>query len=112
VSASLSIMRLIDRPGDRGKSGLAGKLVELDEHEMVHIRGNRISMIFQQPKPASTLCSRSVNRFPSRMISSLVEQGGRTRARHIDARLVGISEPERGRSSTRMRCQAAWRSVS
>ena len=50
---SLSIMRLIGVPGKivDGKIFFEGKnLLELSEAEMVHMRGNRISMIFQQPQ--------------------------------------------------------------
>ena len=49
---SLSIMKLIGQPGKivEGEITFDGKeLVGLPESEMVHIRGNRISMIFQQP---------------------------------------------------------------
>lgn len=49
---SLSIMRLIDYPGRivEGEIIFDGQnLLELSEREMRHIRGNRISMIFQQP---------------------------------------------------------------
>jgi oligopeptide/dipeptide ABC transporter ATP-binding protein len=49
---SLSIMGLIGQPGEiiQGQVFFDGRnLVELSESEMVKIRGNRISMIFQQP---------------------------------------------------------------
>ncbi len=49
---SLSIMKLIGQPGKivEGEITFDGKeLIGLPESEMVHIRGNRISMIFQQP---------------------------------------------------------------
>ena len=49
---SLSIMRLIGQPGEivEGEVIFDGQdLLKLPESEMVHIRGNRISMIFQQP---------------------------------------------------------------
>ena len=52
---SLSIMRLISKPGniDEGEILLDGEnLLELPEHEMIKVRGNRISMIFQQPQTA------------------------------------------------------------
>jgi oligopeptide/dipeptide ABC transporter ATP-binding protein len=46
---SLSIMRLISKPGrvDAGEN-----LLTLPEDEMIKVRGNRISMIFQQPQTA------------------------------------------------------------
>ncbi len=50
---SLSIMRLIGIPGKvvEGEIYFEGKnLLKLPETEMVHMRGNRMSMIFQQPQ--------------------------------------------------------------
>ena len=50
---SLSIMRLIGIPGKiiDGKIFFEGRSVlDLSESEMVHMRGNRMSMIFQQPQ--------------------------------------------------------------
>jgi peptide/nickel transport system ATP-binding protein len=50
---SLSIMRLIGIPGKvvEGTILFEGRnLLELSESEMVHMRGNRMSMIFQQPQ--------------------------------------------------------------
>jgi oligopeptide/dipeptide ABC transporter ATP-binding protein len=52
---SLSIMRLISKPGrvDAGEILLDGEnLLKLPEEEMIKVRGNRISMIFQQPQTA------------------------------------------------------------
>ena len=52
---SLSIMRLISKPGrvDAGEILLDGEnLLNLSEEEMTKVRGNRISMIFQQPQTA------------------------------------------------------------
>jgi peptide/nickel transport system ATP-binding protein len=50
---ALSIMRLVDEPPGRIVSGrvlFEGRnLLELSENEMQRIRGNRISMIFQEP---------------------------------------------------------------
>ncbi len=54
---ALSIMRLIEKPGEivngqvllHNKKGEAANLLKLDEGEMEHIRGNDISMIFQDP---------------------------------------------------------------
>jgi oligopeptide/dipeptide ABC transporter ATP-binding protein len=48
-------MRLISKPGriDEGEILLDGEnLLELPEDEMIKVRGNRISMIFQQPQTA------------------------------------------------------------
>ncbi|MBI9046557.1 MAG: ABC transporter ATP-binding protein [Anaerolineaceae bacterium] len=50
---SLSVMRLIDKPGKivNGKIYFSEKnLLELKESEMVKMRGNQISMIYQQPQ--------------------------------------------------------------
>ncbi|HSB66049.1 MAG TPA: ABC transporter ATP-binding protein [Anaerolineales bacterium] len=50
---SLSIMRLIGVPGKvvEGEIIFEGRnLLNLSESEMVHMRGNRMSMIFQQPQ--------------------------------------------------------------
>jgi len=50
---SLSILRLINPPGKivEGEIRFEGKnLLELSEAEMVKVRGDRISMIFQQPQ--------------------------------------------------------------
>lgn len=52
---SLSIMRLIHRPGKvvEGKIKFQGRnILDLTEKEMKQMRGNRISMIFQQPLPS------------------------------------------------------------
>jgi len=52
---SLSIMRLIAAPGkvEAGKILFDGSdLLKLPETEMIKLRGNRISMIFQQPQSA------------------------------------------------------------
>jgi oligopeptide/dipeptide ABC transporter ATP-binding protein len=53
--ASLSIMRLVSSPGKvlEGEVLLDGvDLLKLSETEMMKVRGNRISMIFQQPQTA------------------------------------------------------------
>ena len=50
---SLSIMRLVGIPGKVMEGEIifdGSNLLELSESEMVEIRGNRISMIFQQPQ--------------------------------------------------------------
>jgi len=62
---ALSVMRLLQKPTGRIASGeirLAGEdLVSLPEPEMRRIRGNRISMIFQEPmtslNPVYTICN-------------------------------------------------------
>jgi peptide/nickel transport system ATP-binding protein len=52
---SLSVLRLISKPGKvvEGEVRFAGEdLLKFSENEMTHVRGNRISMIFQQPQTA------------------------------------------------------------
>ncbi|KPL82425.1 methionine ABC transporter ATP-binding protein [Thermanaerothrix daxensis] len=49
---SLSILRLLDAPGKivGGEIWFEGRdLLRLSEHEMTQVRGNQISMVFQQP---------------------------------------------------------------
>ena len=50
---SFSILQLVDQPGEivDGKIFFEDKnLLEMDDAEMIHMRGDRISMIFQQPQ--------------------------------------------------------------
>jgi oligopeptide/dipeptide ABC transporter ATP-binding protein len=62
---ALSIMRLLQKPTGRisgGEINLSGEnLLSLSESQMRRIRGNRISMIFQEPmtslNPVYTICS-------------------------------------------------------
>ncbi|MGB7875764.1 MAG: ABC transporter ATP-binding protein [Anaerolineales bacterium] len=52
---SFSIIGLVDSPGkvEDGEILFDGvDLLDLPENEMIHVRGNRISMIFQQPQTA------------------------------------------------------------
>ena len=52
---SFSVMRLVDSPGEIVEGEIIfddTNLLELPESEMIHMRGNRISMIFQQPQTA------------------------------------------------------------
>jgi len=68
---SLSIMRLIAMPGEiiEGEIRLRGLDVRyLGEEEMRHIRGNRMSMIFQQP----TSCLNPVFRVGDQISESLI----------------------------------------
>jgi len=91
---SLSIMRLIASPGRivEGEINLRGlDVAKLDEDEMRHIRGNRISMIFQQP----TSCLNPVFRVGNQIAESLIIHRGydkqRARQRAIELlTMVGI----------------------
>ena len=100
---SLSVMRLIGKPGriESGSIVFDGQdLLTLPEDEMRKIRGDRISMIFQQP-------TSSLNpvRDVGRQISEVLElhrgmKGSAARARAKDLlAMVGIPDPERRLSS-------------
>jgi peptide/nickel transport system ATP-binding protein len=91
---SLSIMRLIAPPGRivEGEIRLRGlDITKLSEEEMRHIRGNRISMIFQQP----TSCLNPVFRVGDQIAEALMvhrnmsKQQARQRAIEL-LTLVGI----------------------
>ena len=76
---SLSIMRLISTPGQiiAGEVRLRGlELTRLSEEQMRHIRGNRISMIFQQP----TSCLNPVFRVGDQIAESLIIHRGYSKA--------------------------------
>jgi oligopeptide/dipeptide ABC transporter ATP-binding protein len=96
---SFSIMRLLSQPGRivAGEVVFDGRdLLKLSDDAMVGIRGNRISMIFQQP----TSCLNPVFRVGDQ-ISEVLEihqtlgkQAGRARAIEL-LKMVGIPEPEK-----------------
>jgi peptide/nickel transport system ATP-binding protein len=93
----MSVMRLISPPGRT----VAGKvlyhnkdLIELPEREMTKIRGNKVSMIFQQPQT----CLNPVFRIGDQISEVLaIHQGMSRKAGHDRAvellRMVGIPEP-------------------
>ena len=96
---SLSIMRLIAKPGrvEAGEIMFDGEnLLKLRDDKMRAIRGNRISMIFQQP-------TSSLNPVwnVGRQIEEVLQihrgmKGGAARARALELiRMVGIPDPER-----------------
>jgi peptide/nickel transport system ATP-binding protein len=96
---SLSIMRLISQPGKiiEGKIVFDGtNLLDLPEREMTKIRGNRISMIFQQP----TSCLNPVFKIGDQVAEvlnihqDLGRDAGWKRAIEL-LRMVGIPEPEK-----------------
>jgi oligopeptide/dipeptide ABC transporter ATP-binding protein len=96
---SLSIMRLVARPGriDGGEVVFDGRdLLKVSENEMRKIRGEQISMIFQQP-------TSSLNPVwdVGRQIAEVLElhrkmkrKAARARALEL-IRMVGIPDPER-----------------
>jgi oligopeptide/dipeptide ABC transporter ATP-binding protein len=96
---SLSIMRLIGQPGKivGGQILFNGDdLVTMSERNMRHIRGNRVSMIFQQP----TSCLNPVFKVGDQILEVLqIHQNmGRSEGtkRAIELlTMVGIPEPER-----------------
>jgi oligopeptide/dipeptide ABC transporter ATP-binding protein len=96
---SFSIMRLIGMPGRilEGRITFDGQnLLAMPESEMVHIRGNRISMIFQQP----TGCLNPVFKVGDQISEvldihqSLGREAGWERAIEL-MQMVGIPEPEK-----------------
>ncbi|MCX7674857.1 MAG: ABC transporter ATP-binding protein [Bdellovibrionaceae bacterium] len=97
---SLSIMRLIQKPGwiDQGEILFKGQdLLKLSEEEMRHIRGNKISMIFQEPmtslNPVYT-CGEQIEETIRLHQPHLSREEQRKKA--IDAlRQVGIPAPEK-----------------
>ena len=96
---SLSIMRLISKPGriDAGEILLDGEnLLDLPEDEMIKVRGNRISMIFQQPQTALNPVFKVGDQL-SEVLSvhqDLGKEAGRKRAVAL-LRMVGVPDPER-----------------
>jgi oligopeptide/dipeptide ABC transporter ATP-binding protein len=96
---SFSIMRLISQPGKivDGDIYFDGKnLATLPENEMIQVRGNRISMIFQQPQSALNPVFKVGDQISEVLDihQSLGKELGRQRAVEL-LRMVGIPEPER-----------------
>ncbi len=96
---SLSIMRLIGQPGKtlEGEIIFDGKdLLKLSEAEMVHIRGNRIAMIFQQPQSALNPVFRVGDQIAEVLDihRSLGKEAGWQRAIEL-LKMVGIPDAER-----------------
>lgn len=96
---SFSILQLVDSPGRivDGKIFFEGRdLLKQPESEMMKIRGNRISMIFQQPQsslnPVFTVGSQIVEVF--KIHSKLDRQEGWNKAVDL-LRLVGVPDAER-----------------
>jgi oligopeptide/dipeptide ABC transporter ATP-binding protein len=96
---SLSIMRLVGIPGriETGELWFDGQnLLKLDESEMAQVRGNRISMIFQQP----VSCLNPVFRAGEQVAEVLQlhlgmnEKAAMERVEELFA-MVGIPEPKR-----------------
>ena len=96
---SLSILRLINAPGriDKGRITFDGKdLLALSEDEMRDIRGNRISMIFQQPTSALNPVMDLGFQVGEVLETHRNMKRKAARARALELlRMVGIADPER-----------------
>jgi oligopeptide/dipeptide ABC transporter ATP-binding protein len=96
---SLSIMGLVGRPGqvDAGEVLFDGRdLLKLKSDEMRKLRGDRISMIFQQPQ-SSLNPVRDVGRQIGEVLEihrGMKRRPARARALEL-LRMVGIADPER-----------------
>ncbi len=96
---SLSIMRLISYPGKiaEGEINFNGTdLLKLSEEEMMKVRGNSISMIFQQPQSALNPVIRAGEQIGEvlHIHQDLGAEAGQHRAIEL-LKMVGIPEPER-----------------
>jgi oligopeptide/dipeptide ABC transporter ATP-binding protein len=97
--SALSIMRLISQPGKvlEGEIVFDGQdLLKLTENEMTHVRGNRISMIFQQPQTALNPVFKVGGQIGEvlNIHQDLGKEAGWKRAIEL-LKMVGIPEPER-----------------
>jgi oligopeptide/dipeptide ABC transporter ATP-binding protein len=95
---SLSIMRLISQPGKIVEGELlfdSRDLVKLPESQMTQIRGNRISMIFQQPQSSLNPVFRVGEQLAEvlHIHQDLGKEEGEKRAVEL-LTMVGIPEPE------------------
>jgi oligopeptide/dipeptide ABC transporter ATP-binding protein len=96
---SLSIMRLISPPGKiiAGEILFEGKdLVKASEEEMIQVRGNRVSMIFQQPQTALNPVFKVGDQIAEVLgvHQSMGKEAGRKRAVEL-LQMVGIPDPAR-----------------
>jgi oligopeptide/dipeptide ABC transporter ATP-binding protein len=96
---SLSVMRLIGMPGKilEGEVLFSGRnLLSIDEMEMCRIRGDRISMIFQQPVSCLNPVFRSGNQVGEvlQVHYQMHQEASLERAKEL-FRMVGISDHER-----------------
>jgi oligopeptide/dipeptide ABC transporter ATP-binding protein len=96
---SLSIMRLISVPGKivEGEILFDGKdLVKATEKEMMQVRGNRISMIFQQPQSSLNPVFKAGDQISEvlNIHQDFGKEAGQKRAVEL-LKLVGIPEPEK-----------------
>ena len=96
---SLSIMRLIGIPGKviEGEIFFEGRdLLKLSEAEMVDMRGNRISMIFQQPQSSLNPVFKAGDQVAEVLQIHQNMSKEESWERAVDLlRLVGIADPEK-----------------
>ncbi len=95
---SLSIMRLIGIPGKvvAGEIIFDGRnLLQLSEAEMVHMRGNRMSMIFQQPQSSLNPVFKVGDQVAEvlQIHQNMKKEESWSKAVEL-LRLVGIADPE------------------
>jgi len=97
--SSYAIMRLIDEPGKviGGSIKFDGKnILELDEKEMQSIRGNEISMIFQDPMTSLNPVFKVGNQLIEAIVKHQKVSKKEARKRAIEMlSLVGIPSPEK-----------------
>lgn len=96
---SLSIMRLISQPGKivSGEILFEGKnLISASEEEMINVRGNRVSMIFQQPQTALNPVFKVGDQIAEVLSihQNMDKQQGHARAVEL-LKMVGIPDPAR-----------------
>jgi oligopeptide/dipeptide ABC transporter ATP-binding protein len=96
---SLSILRLTSQPGKvvEGVINFQGRnLLEMTEAEMKEIRGNRISMVFQQPLPSLDPVYKVGDQIVEALLVHLKMDKSSARKRAVELlNLVGIPDPER-----------------
>jgi len=95
---SLSIMRLIGQPGRIVDGAIIfdnQNLLDLPESRMVEIRGNRVSMIFQQPQSSLNPVFRVGDQLSEvlQIHQDLGKEAGEKRAIELLA-MVGVPDPE------------------
>ena len=95
---SLSIMRLISQPGKiiEGEIFFAGKnLLKLSESEMTKMRGDRISMIFQQPQSSLNPVFKAGDQITEVLKVHKLFTKEAANVRMIELlKMVGIADPE------------------
>ncbi len=112
---SFSILRLIGIPGKilEGSITFNGRdILKLSESEMVKMRGDRISMIFQQPQSSLNPVFRVGAQVAEvlQIHQSMSKEQAWEKAVEL-LRLVGIPDPEKKSRAFLMKCRAARRSV-